>query len=220
MGVNDLLKPEIASQFVPSHERILRLRFYPRPYWLRFKVLNQGDEPIDFILELDKHLFEYINLYIPEHDGFLMKRAALAIPLDKREIQDKHFVFRLSAEKGETIYYMFVNSWNNQIKESIPLRIWSPENFIRHTSDDGLYRGIFIGLFLFIFFYNIFIYISARDPAYIYLSMVTLCQMALEMSVSGLGFKYLWPNHPLLVTQALFQTTALVIIILYFEKIP
>jgi len=210
VGVSDLLKPGISSKFVPSNERILKLRFYPRPYWLRFKVLNQGDGPIDFLLELDKHLFEYINLYIPEHDGFHMKRAALTIPLDQREIQYKNFVFRLSADRGETTYYMFVNSWNRQIKESIPLRIWSPENFIRYASDDGLYRGVFIGLFLFIFFYNIFIYISARDPAYLYLSLVTLCQMTLEMSVSGLGFKYLWPSDPIFVTQALFQTTALV----------
>jgi signal transduction histidine kinase/DNA-binding response OmpR family regulator len=210
VGVNDLLKPEISSKFVPSQQRILKLRFYPRPYWLRFKVLNEEDRSIDFLLELDKHLFEYINIYIPNDDGFLMKRAALEIPLDQREIQYKNFIFRLSADKGETTYYMFVNSWNRQIKESIPLRIWSPENFIRYTSDDGLYRGIFMGLFLFIFFYNIFIYISARDPAYIYLSLVTLCQMTLEMTVSGLGFKYLWPNHPLFVGQALFQGTALV----------
>lgn len=210
VGVNDLLTPEISAKFVPSQQRIVRLRFYPRPYWFRFTVLNEGDEPIDFLLELDKHLFEYINIYIPEGAGFRMKRAALAIPLDQREIQYRNFVFRLSAEKGLTTYYMLVNSWNRVTKDSVPLRIWSPENFIRHATDDGLYRGIIVGLFLFIFFYNIFIYISVKDPAYIYLSFVTLCQMILEMSASGLGFKYLWPNHPLFVAQALFQTTALV----------
>ncbi|MEJ2025482.1 MAG: 7TM diverse intracellular signaling domain-containing protein, partial [Deltaproteobacteria bacterium] len=210
VGVNDLLTPEISAKFVPSQQRIVRLRFYPRPYWFRFTVLNEGDEPIDFLLELDKHLFEYINIYIPEGAGFRMKRAALAIPLDQREIQYRNFVFGLSAEKGETTYYMLVNSWNRVTKDSVPLRIWSPENFIRHATDDGLYRGIIIGLFLFIFFYNIFIYISVKDPAYIYLSFVTLCQMILEMSASGLGFKYLWPNHPLFVAQALFQTTAMV----------
>ncbi len=210
VGINDLLTPEISSKFVPSRQRILKLGFYPRPYWLRFKALNKGDGPIDFLLELDKHLFEYINIYSTKGAGVCMKRAALATPLDQREIQYKNFVFKLSAEKGETTYYMFVNSWNRLTKDSVPLRIWSPENFIRHASDDGLYRGIIVGLFLFIFFYNIFIYISVRDLAYVYLSLVTLCQMILEMSVSGLGFKYLWPNHPLFVTQALFQTTALV----------
>lgn len=210
VGVNDLLKPEISSKFVPSQQRIVKLRFHPRPYWLRFRVLNEGDGSIDFLLELDKHLFEYINIYIPEDDGVFMKRAALATPLDQREIEHKHFVFRLPAAKGETTYYVFVNSWNRLTKDSVPLRIWSPENFIRHTSDDGLFRGIFVGLFLFIFFYNIFIYISVRDPAYVYLSLVSLCQMTLEMSVSGLGFKYVWPNHPLFVTQVLFQATALV----------
>jgi signal transduction histidine kinase/CheY-like chemotaxis protein/AraC-like DNA-binding protein len=210
VGVNDLLRPEISSKFVPSQERIVKLRFSPRPYWLRFGVLNEGDGPIDFLLELNKHLFEYINIYIPKGDGVCMKRAALATPLDQREIQYRNFVFKLSAGKGQTTYYLLVNSWNRLNKDSVPLRIWSPENFIRHTSDEGLYRGIIVGLFLFIFFYNIFIYISVKDPAYVYLSLVTLCQMILEMSVSGLGFKYLWPNHPLFVTQALFQTTALV----------
>ena len=210
VGVNDLLAPGISSKFIPSRQRIVRLRFYPRPYWFRFKVLNEGDEPIDFLLELDKHLFEYINIYIPEGAGVRMKRAALATPLDQREIQYRNFVLKLSAGKGETTYYMLVNSWNRVTKDSVPLRIWSPENFMRHASDDGLYRGIIVGLFLFIFFYNIFIYISVKDPAYVYLSLVTLCQMILEMSASGLGFKYLWPNHPLFVTQALFQTTALV----------
>ncbi|MBT4090256.1 MAG: hypothetical protein HOE30_17360, partial [Deltaproteobacteria bacterium] len=38
VGVNDLLRQEISSKFVPSQQRILSLKFYPRPYWLRFKV--------------------------------------------------------------------------------------------------------------------------------------------------------------------------------------
>ncbi|MFH2130311.1 MAG: response regulator [bacterium] len=210
VGVLDLLKPEISSKFVSSDERILNLRFYPRPYWMRFRVVNEGEGPVEFLLELDKHLFEYINLYTPKGNGFFMKRASLATPLDQREIEHRHFIFKLTARKGETTYFMFVNSWNRQTKDSVPLRIWSPDSFIGHTSGDGFFRGIVAGLFLFIFFYNIFIYISVRDPAYVYLSLVTLCQMTLEMSVSGLGFRYLWPNHPLFVTQALFQTTALV----------
>ncbi|MBT6501692.1 MAG: response regulator, partial [Deltaproteobacteria bacterium] len=210
VGVNDLLRQEISSKFVPSQQRILSLKFYPRPYWLRFKVLNKGDRPVDFLLELDKHLFEYINVYVPGDDGVIMKRAVITTSLNQREIEHQHLVVKLSAEAGENSYYMFVNSWNRQTEDSVPLRIWSADNFTRHTSDEGLFRGIVVGLFLFIFFYNIFIYWSVRDPSYVFLALVTLCQMAVEMTVSGLGFRYLWPNNPLGTTQALFQTIALV----------
>ncbi len=210
VGVKDLTTQKISEKFAPSRKRILTLKFSPRPYWLRFRTVNQSDGPIDFLLELDKHLYEFMNIYTLNQDSILMSRAALTSSLAQRDIQYKNFVVKLSAAKGETTYYIFVNSWNEQTRDSVPLRIWSHDNFIGHASDDGVYRGIFLGLFLFIFLYNIFIYFSVRDPAYIYLALVTLCQMILEMSVSGLGFRYLWPNHPLFVTQVLFQTTALV----------
>ena len=210
VGINDLKKKDIFSQFTASSQPILNLNFHPRPYWLRFKVINNGDEPVDFLMELDKYLFEYINIYIPEQNGFVMKRQAFASSLDQREIKHKHFVFKLSAGAGETIYYMFVSSWNKRTKDSIPLRVWSPDNFIRHASDDGLFSGIVMGLFLLVFFYNVCIFVFVRDSSYLYLSLVTLCQMALEVSASGTGFFYLWPDNPLFTWQILFQNTALV----------
>lgn len=210
IGVKDLLKPAIASKFTASHDQILNLLFHPRPYWLRFTVLNQGESPVDFLLELDKHLFEYINIYAPEQESYLLKRQAFTTPLSERDIKHKHFVFKLSAKTGETTYYLLANSWNKRNKDSVPLRIWSSDNFIRHASNDGLYSGIVVGLFLLVFFYNIFIFIFVRDPSYIFLSLVTLCQMLLEMSASGTGFKYLWSGHPLFAWQVLYQNTALV----------
>lgn len=210
VGVHDLEKPGVSSEFKKSDSRILKLAPNRRPYWLRLKIINESDHPIDFLLELDKHLYDYINIYIPQKDGFLMKRKTFADPLDQRGIKYRHFVFQLSAEPGEKSFYLFVNSWIKHAEDAVPLRIWSRENYIGHTADDGMIRGLFVGLFLFIFFYNIFIYCSVKDPSYVFLALVTVCQLALEVTVSGLGFQYLWPNNALFSLQVLSQNTALV----------
>lgn len=211
VNIADLNGNENSSRFVTSDRRIPILAFNHRPYWLRFKVLNTSDAPLDFLLELDKYLIGSVHVFTPTKKGFTSKRMSYDQALTQREIKHKNFVLPLSAPLGETTYYMLVYSWSGSMKESIPVRIWSPDHFTSQISSDGLYSGIMIGLFLFIFVYNIIIFIAVRDRSYVYLSMVTLCQLIVEMSVSGLGFQYLWPDNPLFTFQALYQSMAFVI---------
>ena len=56
--------------------------------------------------------------------------------------------------------------------------------------------GIFYGMILIVALYNLFLFFSIRDRAYLYYVLYALSFGAFSMTQDGTGFQYLWPRFP------------------------
>src|SRR5262249_33265065 len=80
--------------------------------------------------------------------------------------------------------------------------LWSASAFLDKTRRHNLVTGLYYGALLSLLLYNLFLYFSTRDGAYLsYVAFqATLC--LLQASFDQLTFQYLWPDHPDFATQS------------------
>ncbi len=194
-GVNDVQQREVADLFMKAEKRVFRLDFRPHSYWLRFKIQNDSNVGRNLVLELDKHTFQTMDLFLPVDSGYQVKRGEFLQSLDSRESGYKNLAFSFTAHPGLSMYYIRVDSWLNEV---IPLRLWSLKGFQRHKTVQNTLLGIVAGIFICVFFFNFLLYLFVRERSYLYLSLVTVCGFLLHISSSGFGFQFLWPGRPIM----------------------
>ncbi|MFD2567881.1 sensor histidine kinase [Pseudotenacibaculum haliotis] len=68
--------------------------------------------------------------------------------------------------------------------------------FKGNTDLPSLLLGVFFGLMIVMALYNLLLYFSLRDRAYLLYVGTTVFAILTTVSTNGLGDEYLWPNHP------------------------
>ncbi len=69
LSIEDILKPEISRQFAKSEERTPNFGYSRSPYWVRFKLKNDSDERIKWLIKVDYYWFTEIEFFIPGESG-------------------------------------------------------------------------------------------------------------------------------------------------------
>ncbi|HTU57450.1 MAG TPA: 7TM diverse intracellular signaling domain-containing protein, partial [Polyangiales bacterium] len=73
--------------------------------------------------------------------------------------------------------------------------------FLEHQGRELLMLGMFYGLILVMAAYNLFIFISARDRAYLYYVLYDLSLGLAQFTFSGHSFEHIVPDHPSLANR-------------------
>ncbi len=196
-----------AAGFIPSKSKIPVFPVVKGSIWLRFTLINQI---ADHALYLD---LQYANIselafYHAKDTGLvLLQKTGNDLPFDQVKQVSPYYVCNIPLFKGDTgTYYIRISSKHQVL---LPLFV---ENRISLDNSMGLQElviGIYMGIMLAIFLYNLFLYFSTRDTSYliyiVYLFFLTVAQVTL----AGYAFKYLWPRYPVINDYALPISSAL-----------
>jgi C4-dicarboxylate-specific signal transduction histidine kinase len=169
-------------------------------YWVRVRLQRKADAPDHWILEIPFSHMRYIELYEPvsEVNGqtyFHVHYAGFSVPFDAREVKFRNSAFKLSFDRGalsKEFYFRFQNNgpmW-------FPMTLWQPHSFAESKTTEMYILGIYFGLIFAMLFYNAFLFGTLRDPAYLFYVLYVGSMSVLFASITGLGFEYLWPEHP------------------------
>jgi len=181
LTITDISSAPYTSQFNPSQTDVPNLGLTTSAYWVRFQLQNNTVQPQTWLLELNfANNLQYIDFYhpLPNQTDFEQHLNGTARPFFQQEIsyQNSAFKINLPPHTNQT-FYLRVQS-NSPI--SLPITLWSVEGFLEHIYYQQWYSGIFYGMLLIMAIYNLFIYISLQDKAYLYytLFLVTfaICQ--------------------------------------------
>jgi signal transduction histidine kinase/CheY-like chemotaxis protein/HPt (histidine-containing phosphotransfer) domain-containing protein len=75
-----------------------------------------------------------------------------------------------------------------------PLEILSARQFAAEDHREGLLQGVYFGLMFVMIFYNLFLYLSIKDPSYLYYLFYVASFGVLQASMNGIAYQYLWPT--------------------------
>ncbi|MCK7466916.1 MAG: 7TM-DISM domain-containing protein, partial [Desulfosudis oleivorans] len=78
----------------------------------------------------------------------------------------------------------------------MPAVLWNPQTFIEKNHDEQFVLGIYYGIVLAMLVYNLLLYLSIRDPIYLYYVSYISAFVLLQLTLNGLAFEYLWPTLP------------------------
>lgn len=196
-----------AREFVGSTSLIPVLPVVNGSIWARFSVTNTSDT-LPLYLDLQYANISHLDFYEKKDSGLvLLQESGNAIPFEKNRRLSPFYVCPINLHSGETgTYYIRISSAHPLL---LPLFV---ENRVSIDNSMGLQEiavGIYMGIMLAIFLYNLFLYFSTKDNSYLVYILYLLFLGVAQITLAGYAFKYFWPSLPVVNSYALPVTSAL-----------
>lgn len=164
-------------------------------YWIRIPIRHSTTTKRVWLLEFYDQTIDFIDAYVPQEDGSYRNLSmGDSRPFSERPFRHKNFEIVLNMQSDTVMYYYF----NVRSHEFADIRIAfrSVDRFVYYALNEYFLFGTFYGMVLIISLYNFLVFIAIREIKNIYYIIYILSVAAYAMSYDGIGFQYLWPNHP------------------------
>lgn len=204
MSAEDILQK---GKFQRTSNQIPVFKLNVKNAWFKMDVANQSASNSLF-LDIAYSNLSKVTLYrIDSGKLNMLSMDGNAVPTDSVQRKTTHFVFDLQLPQGSKgSYLLHINSEHPII---IPASIHTYESLNETLNTQTLVAGIYMGVMLVMFLYNLFIFSATRDRNYLlyifYIFFLTLAQSTL----AGYGFRFLWPDYPSVNHYAVVITSSL-----------
>jgi signal transduction histidine kinase len=193
LTIDQVTSLPLSEQFQRSQDDVPGFGFKSSAYWLRFEVDNHHAERKRWLLELAYPPLDDVRLFVPAVGGrFDERRTGDHLPFLARDIAYRTYLFDLDQPPGVETYYLRVQTSGSV---TLPLKAWSPNAFLEHLATNEPPIWIFYGLMLVMAAYNLFVFLSIREAAYLYYVLYITCYVGFQFSLGGLSFQHLWPEQ-------------------------
>lgn len=204
MSAEDVLKND---KFQRTSNQIPVFQINVKNAWFKMDVANQSASNSLF-LDIAYSNLSKVTLYrIDSGKANMLALDGNAVQTDSVQRKTTHFIFDLQLPQGSKgSYLLHINSEHPII---IPASIHTYESLNETLNTQTLVAGIYMGVMLVMFLYNLFIFSATRDRNYLlyifYIFFLTLAQSTL----AGYGFRFLWPDYPSINHYAVVVTSSL-----------
>ena len=195
LTLQQVLAPDAQARFRSTEQGSASTNFGAThsAIWLRVRLEVAPDAPRRWLLEVANPPLDRLDLYVSNTRGTYDHQAGGdLLPFTERATPHRNHVELVELEPGGvTMLYLRIAS---QGTVSAPTTLWQPAALWQHDQQTyasfGLYFGLLIGLFL----YNLLLFLSVRDPAYLIYVVFVACIGLSQAANSGLGAQFLWPH--------------------------
>lgn len=203
---------KLQLSFQRGQQDVLNFGMQNSAYWFRLTLRYQPtaqDSPRtkQWFLEWAHPYIDRLELYRPDGSGGFEKVVTGdRLPFSERPLAHRYFVFPITLTADQSATYWFRVQTDTSLEA--PLTLWSPEAFYQATGWERFGFGIFYGTLMVMFFYNLFVFLSVRDRAYLYYIHYLFWTGLMLFNVNGFSFQWLWPRSPWLANVAIPVTTS------------
>ncbi|HTN45495.1 MAG TPA: 7TM diverse intracellular signaling domain-containing protein [Flavipsychrobacter sp.] len=192
MNLQDVLR---SNQFVQSDKKVPNLGTNNGTVWVKFSIKNISPFHY-FSLEVENAFLDNVILFYPDSasNSYKQEEVSKAVSYNTRKTRTSAPLFTLHIPKGQM--YTFYLKIRSEAQLLIPMKFGTEAGIARYDLDKRFLRGIYFGIILGLFLYNVFIYFSTRDKAYLYYLLYIFSVCLVQLNITGLGYKYVWPNFP------------------------
>jgi signal transduction histidine kinase len=199
-----------SKQFIPSTSKVPNLGISPYPSWIRFNLINKSDDRA-FIVRLALATIDYVDYYAVYENGHIDSvKTGDCRPFKDRELERPSFVFRIHLEKDQKVKILFKLRGGEQVQA--PIFIGEETSILKSLYNEDTLTGIYLGIILVMFFYNLFIYFSTKDANYLFYVVYILIVGITQLNFAGYAYKFLWPNSTYISGIAVYILSSLVAI--------
>jgi signal transduction histidine kinase len=195
------------KQFIRSKSSVPGFGLLKVPIWLKVSVTNNSNTP-ELMIKFGQSFLQSIDFYSWDSGQLTVNKSGELYPFSSRTIKYHQFIYDLHIPRGATATYYFRIVSNHEMQ--LPVFLGNKD----HVEEDNLTKnilfGVFLGVILVMFFYNLFIYFVVKDSIYLYYVVYILIVGLIQLTIEGYSFHYLWPDNSFLATRSFFLLTALV----------
>jgi PAS domain S-box-containing protein len=212
----DVSRPEFAERFKSGQApgNALSFSYTHSAVWLRLRLTNPSDQPVERVLEIAYALLASVDIYQPTGAGFQRTEAGYARPRPAQALPSRFIALPVPLPAGaDQILYLRVQTPNSL---NIPARLWTVEAFHAHAPADYALQALYFGIVLALVFYNLAIFMTLRDTNYLLFVLVSLGVALGLATFTGLGSQFVWGFAPYWTKIGVNVPTALATVVLLF----
>ena len=195
LTISEISNPALANRFGQN-------RFYQNKdfkinasYWIRLPIRHSVHTRKVWMLEFYDQTIDYLDAFVPQTDGSYQKISmGDQRPFAERTLMHKNFEIILDMKSDTLMYYYFRVQSHGFADLRIAFR--SVNRFVFYALNEYFLFGTFYGMILIISLYNFLVFLAIKEIKNIYYIVYILSVAAYAMSYDGIGFQYLWPDHP------------------------
>ena len=220
---SEICSPAIDSQFIKSTQNILGLGLSNSTYWLKFQVEERDIIRNAWFLELTLASFNELTFFYQENGMWKEIKTGTNLPFNQRPIAYRFFTFPLKIKEinASQTFYIKVKT---QRAYTLPLVIYQQGEFIKKIIQEEWLYGAFLGILVFISFYNLILFFVFREITYLCYVLYVFSSALLLLIYNGYLSQFLFSNiivnaNSLYFYVQLFQRSFIVIFAINFLEI-
>lgn len=179
----------------PTHQADPNFGYSRSAFWLRATLHNPHTDQRDWLLGVRYPLIDYLDVYFVSANGAVHQRqTGDRRPYASREIDDRNFFFSFQVPPGEQVtVYVRVQS---QGSIQAPMVLSTPAAFRSSMAREHVLQGVYAGALLAMLVYNLLLFTSLRERAYLYYVAYLVLFGLTQMAFNGMAYQFLWPDSP------------------------
>ncbi|MFN8437492.1 MAG: 7TM diverse intracellular signaling domain-containing protein [Cytophagales bacterium] len=179
-------------------------------YWIKFHLYSKTNKSI--YLEMpDWHLANVALFRLAKQAPHkIYPLVGMSRPFSLKPYYYKNFLFRIDLKENQTnTYYIYCSS---KFENWMNIQLKTDKHFINYALKEYYLLGLYYGMLFIVIIYNLILFIRLKEKVYL-LYAIYVCFCALNsFTEDGLGFQFLWPNHPSLNVYLIFGTPDLLLL--------
>jgi len=202
--IEDILALSLQGKMNNPPPTSLQFGYSSSAIWLRSKIENTQSTSIETYLEIRYPPLDSIDVFLIEADRSIVSHTVLGdqIPYYERPIESRIHIAPIKLEANQT-YQLFIRV-KSQSSLSMPIYLSSPDAMYEGEHYEQIAIGMFFGLALGLFFYNLFLLFIIKDIVYLYYIIYVLGYTAFMASLDGLLFQF-WPDSIIWESRSLYM---------------
>jgi signal transduction histidine kinase len=194
-SIDEIMSQQFAGRFQKNKNSVINFGVDSSVFWIKCIITNKTHERL--ILELGNPMLS--DIYLFESDSNKITKthhSGIWAPFNLRQYASVNFQFELLAGSNQTeTFFIRVKNYRGT---HFPFLTGTRPAFYNASIPYSLLQGIYFGIILVMILYNLFIYFTLRDSAYIYYVLYMFSIGFWNATINGYTFKYLWPEAPAL----------------------
>ena len=198
----------LSNQFTPFQNDVQSLSVNPGVVWVRIDIVNRSSDAIG--IKLDLASYDRVDWYLIDNGVFIDSAFTGELRVDpSKEEYIENNIFNLQKLRSgfrNTVLIRLVNT--EQIV--IPLRIDRISSLQGTNSNRRFIFGVYTGIMLVMFLYNIFLAFSIRERIYLHYLGHLLFAWLTQAAFQGIAAYYFWPGNAYLTIIGFTVATCMV----------
>ena len=192
---NRLTPDEVRAKatFVPVSREVPNFGYTSATVWMKFTLPREaGPLALEVRFPSIDHLELHVPYRTPRGIEYRVQRTGDQQPWHTRAVRHRHPVFLVdAADLADAPAYLCMQT---QSVLTAPVYLWRPEAMYAADRNTQFGYGLFYGLVVALFLYNLMLWLSLRDRTYLwYVLYVAAFGIGLA-ALDGFAFQYLWPD--------------------------
>lgn len=198
LSVNSALAAYLQGDFTASHSSVLSFGIGSKPIWLAFNVQNPLTSPVNRRIQIATSWLDSVDIhYIPTRTTafrqVVTQYSGDRSSFTKRNLNDRYFSFDHGFTPGETTVLIRIESPDPMV---LPIYFSNLDTALERSQFQSYSYGFLYGAVLCLLIYNLMLFIGMRSISYLLYSMFLFAFLLMNLSYTGHGYQWLWPEFP------------------------